>query len=253
LAVVVMVAVFLAAPSAMAKKQLAEDELELITAAGQPKVLETDGAGSPITFTDSVMVAVAFDTNVQLNLTALTLNNVAGENQLATGINIQTSAASDQAPQTITITQSWGSVKDQTAIFGPASPATICQSASAKCGIGINKATSAPAKGVLLSMYGDDILSTIGAGSSITALQNPEFDLTFGSGVQQALAALVVNNVVGINQVATGVNIEAGFVNTLPGVTVGQAGGSTAPGAAQTIAIDQWRGMPKGSRPTPGF
>jgi len=256
-AVVALVAVFLAAPSAMAKKQLAEDELELITAAGQPKVVETDGSSSPILFSDAPVASLAFDTNAQMSLTALSLNNVVGENQLANGINIESTSGSFAGPQTVTITQTWGSVKDITAITIAGAGNTLCQSATAKCGVGIIKQTATPPKAVVLSMFADHIVDSTGVSSPITLTQIPEADLAFASGVQQTLAALLVNNVVGMNQVGNGVNIQSASTTLAPALAtgslvIGASGGANAASASQSVAITQNRGYVPGSR-NPGF
>jgi len=243
-AVVVMVAVFMAAPSAMAKKQLAEDELELITAAGQPKVIETQGTTSPIDFTDNLEVNIAFDTQSQQTLTALTLNNVVGENQVANGINIQASAVSPQAPQTVSITQSWGSIKDLSFATVSAPGGAGCASGAEKC---FNtKGGAGSTKMALLSALADDIVMTEGDLSAITVNQIPQFDLVFSSEVQKSLAALVVNNIAGINQVANGINVQSGAVAFTGGVTLAGSGGSTAPAGNQSVTINQWRGVAAG-------
>jgi len=244
-ALVAVVAVFLAAPSAMAKKQLGEDELELITAAGQPKIMQTEGTSAPIAFTDAVEVNLAFDTQVQMNINALSLNNVAGENQLATGINIENNTVSVSGAQTVSITQSWGSIKDITAVVTSSKGGTGCADGAEKCIL--TKGGNASSKGYILSMMADDILHTEGDFSFITTYQYPQFDLVFAAQSQQALSALVVNNVAGQNQVATGINIEAGGLTVLaPGISVAGSAGLTS--GAQTVNIQQWRGVP-GGRP----
>ncbi len=247
-ALVALVAVFLAAPSAMAKKQLAEDELELITAAGQPKVVESDGSTSPIFFSDVVEVNLVFDTNVQMSLTALSLNNVAGENQLATGINIENSGNTTTSSQSVSIVQSWGAIKDITAVMTSSAGGAGCSTSAEKCIL--TKGGNASSKGFLVSMLADQIIASNGDNSQITVTQTPQFDLAFATGSQQSLAALVVNNIAGLNQVATGVNITASGLNIGTfgggtGVTASAGGGIQG---AQSVAIEQWRGVAK-SRP----
>jgi len=207
-AVVVLVAVFLAAPSAMAKKQLAEDELELIT--------------------------------------ALTLNNVVGENQVASGVNIGAAITGTSNAQSISITQSWGAIKDLGSVSTKADGGAGCTTLTEKC---LNtKGGNGSTKIALLSALADDIVMTDGPQSSIFVNQIPQFDLALASGVQQNLAALVVNNVVGINQVASGVNIQSGNLSFLPALGVNSSAGTTS--GSQSIAIDQWRGVVKAR---PGF
>jgi hypothetical protein len=66
LSLVAFVAVFVAAPSALAKKALSEDEMDLITAAGQPKIIQT-GTGE-ITFFDGPVNSLILGTDSQSSL-----------------------------------------------------------------------------------------------------------------------------------------------------------------------------------------
>jgi hypothetical protein len=112
LSLVVVVAVFLAAPSAMAKKQLTEDELDLITAAGEPMVIDAQG---DVDYIDEATFTLTLGTAAQSSLQALTLNNVVGESQLANAFNIQAATGTvSNTKQTNDITQSWGSTLDYT-------------------------------------------------------------------------------------------------------------------------------------------
>jgi hypothetical protein len=83
--------------------------------------------------------------------------------------------------------------------------------------------------------------------------KNPfmNFEIDLAQGAQAGLAALIVNNVSGINLVATGVNILSGQVNVVAGSggnatvsPIGAGGGS----ARQVNVITQGRGTPL-SRP----
>lgn len=114
-------ALFLAGPSfaGKSKKALSEDELDRITAAGEPTIIQiadvsvstsTGDASVEVTFTDDTEADLFLSDGVQQNLRALTVNNVVGENQLANGINV-TSTLGGGATQTNSIIQSWGAVK----------------------------------------------------------------------------------------------------------------------------------------------
>jgi len=112
LSLVVVVAVFLAAPSAMAKKQLTEDELDLITAAGEPMVIDAQG---DVDYLDEATFTLTMPTSAQSQLQALTVNNVVGESQLANAFNIQSVTGSiSESKQDNAVTQSWGSTLDYT-------------------------------------------------------------------------------------------------------------------------------------------
>ncbi|MBI3989492.1 MAG: hypothetical protein HY347_07730, partial [candidate division NC10 bacterium] len=72
---VTLVAAFLwALPAFAAKQVLSEDELDLITAAGQPKVLQSSNGGD-ITFSDEALYAMELAGGAQEELRALTVNN----------------------------------------------------------------------------------------------------------------------------------------------------------------------------------
>jgi hypothetical protein len=260
LSLVAFVAVFVAAPSALAKKALSEDEMDLITAAGQPKIIQT-GTGS-ITFTDSPVNTLSLGTDAQRTLTALVLNNVAGEVQLANAINITVVGFQNGIlGQANTITQSWGATKDWTSASVAGVSATAAASAAAsasssavcsKCGIvrsgNAAASTSAAAAastspGVLkvLTKYADQIIETVSG--NVFVDQNGTQTLSLDSTSQQQLAALVVNNVVGLSQVANAVNV-------LANQTLFNVGGLTlnatfnANGQTQTNTINQFRGTP---------
>jgi len=266
LSLVALVAVFLAAPSAMAKKALSEDELDLITAAGQPKIIQT-GTGT-ITFTDSPVFTLSLGTDSQRTLTALAVNNVAGEVELANAINIATISFGNGPVQSNTITQSWGATKDWTSASVAGVTATnnisVVQTLTAsqtctKCGIqratlGSNTATvtatavAAPGVVKILTKYADDIVETVSG--DITVNQNGLATLELVGGSQTALSALVVNNIVGLSQVANGVNVLAASVGLNPGLPALQFTQSTGLTStlSQTNTINQFRGTPY-SRP----
>jgi len=261
LSLVVFVAVFVAAPSAMAKKALSEDELDLITAAGQPKIIQT-GTGS-ITFTDSPVNSLVLGTESQTSLSALVLNNVAGEVQIANALNIAAVSNDAFGNQANTITQSWGATKDWTAST-TAATATAASggsggrggSISATCfkcagvlrqtggagGAGGNaSSTSQPATNKILTKYADDIVETVSGDLFVN--QNGVNNLTLDGTAQNQLAALVVNNIVGLSQVANAVNIQSGTVGLVP-LSVTQTPGSTR--GTQSNTINQFRGSPYG-------
>ncbi len=262
LSLVAFVAVFVAAPSALAKKALSEDEMDLITAAGQPKIIQT-GTGS-ITFTDSPVNTLSLGSTAQTSLSALVLNNVAGEVQLANAINVTAALFTAGLSQANTITQSWGATKDWTAssVAGVSATATSSAAASAsanatcsKCGI--NRAGNAAAStsaaaaastspGVLkvLTKYADQIIETVSG--DIFVEQNGVNTLSLDGTSQQTLSALVVNNVVGLNQVANAINVMAQAIGANPGLPAFQISPSTEMRAAatQSNTINQFKGTP---------
>jgi hypothetical protein len=251
--VVVVVAVFLAAPSAMAKKAMTEAELDLITAAGQPTIVQAVGSDLAVAVLIDVRdTELAIGGTAQTNLTALVLNNVAGENQLATALNISVSpVANVSSEQTNTITQSWGSVKDLSAVTVPAGVAgdggTI-----GKCVFACATADGGDANGAItvLSSSADQILHAESSNGDAVAVafQAPIADLFLDGTAQESLAALVVNNVAGMNQVASAINIHGGSISFAP-LQLNGSGGQII--GTQSNNITQYRGTPL-TRPCPG-
>jgi hypothetical protein len=120
----VAIVLYFAAPS-FAKKALDEGDLDRITAAGEPTIIQVSGveieSSGEVDFqisyedvsTDSLAIEGGTDTSDggQQNLRALILNNIAGENLVANGLNIVSGTSGSGGEQSNQITQSWGSVK----------------------------------------------------------------------------------------------------------------------------------------------
>jgi len=257
-----------AVPAFAGKKALSENDLDLVTAAGQPAVLIAatftyqttssgvtstfSGAGA-VTFNASQEYSLTAGSTSQASLRALVLNNVVGENQVANALNIQAAPGSGSPSQSNEINQSWGSTLD---VGGSnASGATI--TISGKCIACTNNAGTAGGNGTIdvsgkaiattnnaggsagsrRSIYADEIF----IGSTITKRDDNQFNLTLLDTAQQNLAALLVNNVIGLNLVANGVNISSGAVNL--GTDPALASSSNA-AVAQTNTVRQYRGTP---------
>jgi hypothetical protein len=243
--VVVVVAVFLAAPSAMAKKAMNEAELDLITAAGQPTIVQAVGSELGVAVLIDVRdTELTIGDTAQTNLKALVLNNVAGENQLATALNIHSvQIQAGASSQTNEITQSWGSVKDIGAVTVPG----VEGGSIGKCVLATCETAKAGSTTVLTASA-DQIVHAEALGEDgiavAVAFQAPVADLTLGGTAQESLIALVVNNVAGMNQVATAVNIASGTINANagPAITISPTSNS---GLAQSNTITQYRGTPK--------
>lgn len=249
---IALVAAF-AAPTLAAKTVIEDEELDEVTAAGQPKIAQA-----------ATVVGTAAAVNLQVNvfaahiegqkeLTALTLNNIFGENQIANGVNIQAGAGGNSGSQSNNASQSWGSAKawTSTTVAGAPGGNATCRSFGiiAKCvATGGNAAAG---KIALLWEFADEIAdaSTV-VGDAIAA--NVVVTIVagaFGLESQTNLTALTVNNVFGFNQVANGLNISSGGVTT--GSVGIDAGGSV--GTSQSNISDQWRGAPKGWSGAPTF
>jgi hypothetical protein len=237
-------------PASAAPKALSEGEMDRVTAAGEPEVLISGNIGldgltiggnaGDVTLkgtTEAILTILG-----QTNLRALTLNNVAGENQVANAVNI-TAGTAIGGSQSNVIDQSWGSTVDIAS-----QPSTKGGDVTVeKCIIGpcvTNSGNGAP--GAVQSIYGDEIL----IGVNITKNPTKQFDLTLDATAQVDLAALTVNNVAGINQVANTLNIASSNIFVAGGaasiLTISSAGGVALPDQSNTIT--QFRGTPCGAR-----
>jgi hypothetical protein len=91
-----------------------------------------------------------------------------------------------------------------------------------------------------------EIASSIGdAELSVGVDKSGESSLSLGTGAQNTLAALVVNNVAGRNQVANGINIVGGTLtvgSATPNVAIVSGGAGAV--ASQSNTIGQYRGTP---------
>jgi len=286
-------ALFLAAPSfaGKSKKALSESDLDKITAAGEPTIIQVSGASVfsvtgdaslEVSFEDTASSEFTLAADSQTELKALTVNNVVGENQLANGINIASTVGGGfgaGTAQSNDIIQSWGSVKvtdvaitteDEDA--SASADATIvnvsgvvaldkcvgfsCNSTADNSGQTANAKATASAVAIGLAvpifMSADVIIhvedvevSAIDGDSevSVSVLQDSENSLTLGSDSQTTLAALVVNNISGKNQVANGINIAGGSI-ALNVANLGLNGALQNVNATQSNTIQQYRGTP---------
>jgi hypothetical protein len=247
----------IAAPSIAAKKVISEAELDEVTAAGEPTVITTSGNSSSVLFLGATGAALSITGTAQDNLRALILNNIAGENQVANGVNI-TSASVTGGAQSNTITQSWGSIHD-TGATSVAGVSSVAIAISAPCNIAvfalgcssgpaIATAISAPGVVKVHSDTGDIIISTSGTNSPVSYIPLSGAAVSLGtaagSDAQEDLVALIVNNVAGLNQVANGLNISSFGVTLGAGSLSLGAGGVGQLGPVQSNTIGQYNGTP---------
>lgn len=286
LAALASMAALLCASTTFAKKALDEEEMELVTAAGQPAVIVVDNSGGDFNTIDIMademgLITQTVDTGSQTNLRAMAINNVAGENQVANAINIRSGAGSTgpTASQSNEINQSWGSTFDWsfapgTATAGAGGSVSIagsidnvkinCVAVGAGTACNGDVATggdggSAEIPHLALSAYADKIIGVTDLGSSntvnISQMNMATVTQSILENSQSTLAALAINNVAGQNQVATGINVTSrggtflGNSNGVPLIAIDStiAGGSGYAGD-QSNLINQYRGTPL-SRP----
>ena len=237
-----LVAAF-ATPTLAKKSVIVDAELDEVTAAGQPKIAQAHAESGTATAVNFQINVFASHIDGQKNLTALTLNNIFGENQIANGVNVQ-SGNNNSGSQSNGATQSWGSAKawDHESVSGqPGGPGGSCSALGliAKCNAGAG-GNAAAGKQALLWEFADEIAHTESEDGPATSVN---FVVTivagaFGENSQTNLTALTVNNVFGFNQVANGTNVSSGAVGT--GIGAATAGTATS----QSNSAIQYRGAP---------
>lgn len=231
-------AAILVLPSWAASQAMSDQELDHVTAAGQPAVV-TAGSGSVVEFAAATDIALDIAPNSQAGLRALVLNNVAGENQIANGLNI--SGSSTNGDQTNGIGQSWGSINDTEAVVVPGVTAAADLTCSGLICKQVASASAAPGTVRVLGVTGDQIV-TGGAASALTYRNATAVAMTIDTNSQANLIALVVNNVAGLNQVGNAINMKGGGVSLTDNALVVSAG--AAQGGGQSNVINQYRGTP---------
>lgn len=249
-----------ASPTLGAKTVIFDEELDAVTAAGQPKIAMAQAGSDAFATNDQIYhVEGSIETDSQNRLRALTLNNVFGENQVANGLNVQAgSGTTNASTQANEILQSWGAAKawDAATVDGVAAPGGAGGAGapggnvngrlvkdSGNGGNGGNGGNAAAAPGVirLLWAFADEIAdadSEFGPASALNQIDTA-ISGTVQAMSQQDLAALTVNNVFGLNQVGNGTNIAAGG---LTGADI--TGGADVFGTQQSNVISQYRGTP---------
>jgi hypothetical protein len=239
-----VIAAAMVSPSFAGKKAVSDDELDLVTAAGQPVIVQIGGDGT-VSFVPTTRIAQIFQTSSQNNLRALVLNNVAGENQVANGINISTtSATATGVAQNNTITQSWGSTSDITV----SSVGALFSSITVTCGDALickvnTQTVLVPGVGARRLSQAADIIIHVGGAGTVTYSPSLQIEQVIEGGSQTGLVALVVNNVAGLNQVGNGVNISAGSLSL--GSNISATGNASVTGpAAQINNLSGYRGTP---------
>lgn len=248
LASLALIAAF-ATPSLAAKTVIFDEELDNVTAAGEPKIAMAHGDSSAFAenFQD-YHIDGTLKSESQNLLKALTLNNVFGENQVANATNVIAGSSSTASGQANAITQSWGAAKawDARTVAGVAAPGgdlNVIQTGRINKQNGnAGNAAAAPGQIKLLWMFADEIAD---AKSDGTAVARNDIATAISGTVetmsQQSLTALTVNNVFGLNQVANGTNIASGGVGC-DCALIDPSGGNN--NVAQSNTINQYRGTP---------
>ena len=247
---VALVAAF-AAPTFAAKSVIEDEELDEVTAAGQPKIATTSTAVGTATSINFQVNVFAAHIGGQTGLSALTLNNIYGENQIANGVNIQ-SGEDNSGNQSNVANQSWGSAKawNSVTVAGAAGGKGKCRAIGviAKCAAA-NGAAAAGKIGLLWE-FADEIAEAKSTEVGDARAANVVVTIVAGSfdtDAQSNISTLTVNNVFGFNQVANGTNISSGALSGRTDASAGSIGAATTGTATgQANASSQYRGTPRG-------
>ena len=262
-------ALLLASP-AFAIEVLDEEDLERISAAGDPTVLDVRAGGDgPATaaYLDDSQYELDFNVkDAQKGLRALTLMNVVGEAQILQNINLLSAAQNvSGTDQENFSAQSWGStlpdadtVKTVKAeAYSPACAAIALVGCSGGPGLffgGDNKVGDAAAAvdtkiSEAASASADVIVRARSEnGPATVAVNNAgKYELAFNeSEAQKDLATLFFANMVGRAQMALNLNLAAGAVGLIPGSsdTFAEPIGGNAGIIRQSNTGIQFRGTP---------
>jgi len=238
---------------AFAAKELTDDDLDELTAAGEPKVIiaESGHGTATATVTDEAVFNLVLPTDAQHGLRALTVANVVGEAQLLVNLNVLSAsnsvAGTDQRNFSV---QSWGStlpiLSDKVEGVPGIDQGLCATDCHANGNIGI---VAAPGQVKIESASADVILHAKGDLEATAFLrEEPVFNLVFDPNAQTDLAALFIANVVGRVQAAYNINIAAATLNLIPGDgPFANPIGSTGPGVIKQVNSGvQFRGTPLG-------
>lgn len=223
---------FLSSP-AFALEALEDDQLDRVSASGDPVVIDSNGAaGSSVVYSDDTVFELDFQVpRAQDGIRALTLFNVVGELQLMTNLNVLSAngnvAGTDQRNMSV---QSWGStlpdpdtVKAASAAAAPCMGTGNCNGGAGLFGkVEAGDAAAAVALSPAASASADVIVRTeSGEGTAEAVVDNSaEFRLIFSeSEAQKDLSTLFVSNVVGRAQMGLNLNIASGGLGLIPGST----------------------------------
>jgi len=243
---------------AFAGQALTDEDLDAVTAAGEPKVIiaESESGVARAEVIDEAIFNLVLPSDAQKGLRALTVANVVGEAQLLVNLNVLSVQNSvNSTDQRNFSVQSWGSTMPllKATVDGvPGLDQGGCKNdCEANGNIGL---VAAPGQIQIGSASADVIMRADGkAGGRATLTEEPIFNLVFSPNAQVDLAALFIANVVGRAQAAYNINIAAARLNLIPTTDPGSPAAAFAdPVLAATGVIKQtnsgvqFRGTPLG-------
>jgi len=217
LTIVVGMVVGLWAPMAFAAKvALSDNELELLTAAGEPTVVRAFATNGVATFIDEATFTLNIPQGAQQGLRALTVQNVVGEVQLLVNLNVLSASQNvNNTDQRNYSVQSWGSTLPEISATVKGEPlAVVNPECHSDCkSTGLIAGTAVPGQIDIASASADVIVE---GGKSAQSYQQPIYTLSFDQDAQVDLAGLFIANIVGRVQAAYNINIAAATLNLIP-------------------------------------
>lgn len=249
-------------------EELQDDAMDRISAAGDPVVLDVNGAtGATATYVDDSLFELNFDVpRAQDGLRALTIQNVVGELQLMTNLNVFSVSGNVAGTEQRNFSaQSWGSTlpdPDTVKVATASAAAAPCQG-DFSCNGGAGYYSGGHAPGLIVgdaeaavdispaaSASADVIVRSKSSEGEATAdiVNKAEFKLRFSeSEAQKDLSTLFFSNVVGRAQMALNLNIASGGLGLIPGSSDSFANpiGGEASGIVKQVNTGiQFRGTP---------
>lgn len=210
--IVFVAALLLFISAASARKALQDDALDMITAAGEPKVLISSNGS--VEHADESVFNLALVSDAQSGIRALTVQNVVGEVQLLVNLNIlSVSGDLNNSDQRNFAVQSWGSTLPILSESEEGESAVEGDAELEGC-IGCTQInTAAPAQIRIGSASGDVIIQADG---TVDYDEEPVFNLVFEPNAQQDFSTLFVANLVGRVQTAFNINVASSTLNLFP-------------------------------------
>jgi hypothetical protein len=235
-------------PASAAMEVLNDDDLDSVTAAGQPTVVISENGTA--TQKDASVQVLNLVTDAQVGLRALTIANVVGEAQLIVNLNV-ISVSGDIAgvDQRNFAVQSWGStlpllsesVEGESAVEIEIDKCEGCKVINGP-NVGVTNIASDPI--IEIASASGDVIVDGFEGAEV--IDGNVATLNFEPNAQTDLAALFIANIAGRTQAAFNVNIASSTLNLFPSTDQPFSEPATSSSAVmkQTNSAVQFRGTP---------
>jgi hypothetical protein len=218
-----------ALPVSAALEVLNDDELDSITAAGQPTVVISENGSA--TQIDESIQTLFIPENGQSGLRALAITNVAGEAQLLVNLNV-ISISGDIAgvDQRNFSVQSWGSTVPEIGLEADGQPGSVDSIiVNPDCSTGCTNGDTTQVDGnslfsTVTNIASDPVVEIASATGDIivdgyteaSATDQSVATLAFEPNAQSDISALFIANISGRTQAAFNVNIASSTLNLFP-------------------------------------